>query len=187
MVQGFRGIITVTTGLKVLSFKSLMHLLAKAILVGILDFRAVMGGQGTSAFSYVPGYRGPANANCQIRGRNNHQASTCYYRQNLNYRPFPQFGRPPFGPMCFLGAPPTGPSSGNSAQAFYAVSGPIGYYGTGPTIEHSPYAFHLTNFGQGSGHNLLALIWHLPQAMVHQLLLGILTQVLSPMLLMMLL
>lgn len=40
-------------------------------------------------------------ASCQICGRDNHQASTCYYRQNLNYRPpiFGPFGRP-FGPPC---------------------------------------------------------------------------------------
>lgn len=53
--------------------------------------------------------------------------------------------------MGFLGAPLTGPSFGNSAQAFYVVSDPMRYYGTGPTIEHFPYAFHLTNFGQGFG------------------------------------
>ncbi|KAH7854768.1 hypothetical protein Vadar_017602 [Vaccinium darrowii] len=50
--------------------------------------------------TFPQGYTFPVGA-CQICGRTNHQASTCYYRQNLEYRP-PQYGmqygmQPQFG------------------------------------------------------------------------------------------
>ncbi|KAF7124517.1 hypothetical protein RHSIM_Rhsim12G0142100 [Rhododendron simsii] len=110
-------------------------------------FQGSYGPPGASGFPFSSGYGGLSNASCQICHRNNHQASTCYYRSNLGYRPFGQNGRPSFGPP----VPPTGPSTGpSSSQAFYAASDPMGYYDTGTSFDHPAYAFNMTGYGNCS-------------------------------------
>ncbi|KAG5540545.1 hypothetical protein RHGRI_020680 [Rhododendron griersonianum] len=80
-----------------------------------------------SGFTTPPAGFPSTPASCQICGRDNHQASTCYYRQNLNYRPssFGQMGRS-FGqnfdshgqnyPLHGQNFPPTGSQFSSNAQ-----------------------------------------------------------------------
>lgn len=62
---------------------------------GFPNYLGYPGNFNNSGFTTPPAGFPSTPASCQICGRDNHQASTCYYRQNLNYRPssFGQMGR----------------------------------------------------------------------------------------------
>lgn len=85
---------------------------------------------------FSPGYQGLsfpssmpyAPGSCQICGRNNHQALTCYYRTNLGYRPF---GRPfgQGGGSFGQGGGSFGQGGGSFGQSVGRYSGSGGSFG----------------------------------------------------------
>ncbi|KAG5535121.1 hypothetical protein RHGRI_023041 [Rhododendron griersonianum] len=113
--------------------------------------------QAQSGYGGIPSAYGVMSTACQICGKTNHQASTCYYRTNLGYRPQPQFTRPQFGRPQFGGL--AGFSGQSQPQAFYTVTDPMGYYGTGLSAfgqspMQSPYGYGSTSQFAGSiGHS----------------------------------
>lgn len=107
----------------------------------------------------------PSNSGgCQICGKSNHLADSCYHRQNLSYRPPGKFGNSGYntsgnstsfgssnGSRGQLGY---GSTSGNGAQALFVTPKVMGYYGQ-PSPCHGEYASApgsvMHSFGTGIG------------------------------------